>query len=1671
MPPDERNSADPLAAIGGDDPAGTQLAEMWTRWLATELLDDQYAKLEQAGSTPETATPLARVFIDVAASSGGSLADEPDEQDAPHKDADEPGAEPWNPSAGGPAPGLLHRLLGAEPVARDKRRLRGDHGEVEELEDDAPRGDFVRVRRRTGPDRAGCFLIVGGPGQGKSTLVQYLCQLHRVELLRARQGLLSTSQKQACALLSERAAAEGLPRPERPCLPLRIVLRDMAAWMFRGKVEPGEAIVRFVAERMTRALKRKAPVEVEAMRAALARVPWLLVLDGLDEVPVTAGRAEVLRAVSALLDSAASGAPHLVVATTRPQGYSGELGDFEGTRLLGLSRARALAYTARLVEARYPGQTSRHEEIQERLALAWNEPNSRRLMTTPLQVSVMASLVAQVGRAPADRWRLFSDYYRVMYQREVERPNLAQADLLRNLRKQIDELHRVAGLWLQTRSETAGETDALLSEEELGRLIDSVLERNGHDFPEERRDLAEQIFEAAVERLVFLVHAEEGKYGFEIRSLQELMAAEALLTGGDAEVTQRLRHIAPLDAWRNVFLFAAGKCFAEIWHLAPVIARDICPWLNEAHEDPAVRASLTGSEIALALIEDGAARNQPTLIRLLARLALRLLELPPSPIHVQLARIGRVEIESLLRPAIEERLGLPEGGKRLSAWVVLATLADDGVAWAAERASSQWPDDGQARRDIVTAVNKAGRAAGGWLQAKMVAALDDFPPMFVRGVELDANPYIPLGWLKNGIFALARVEHEVEYPLLAGGKRTGVSLSLSPSGVSDQSILHFRSVQHAPASWMPLVVAARFQESPTASGLADALRMLAEKHDFQACAAMRSYMPWPLAQAVMEARDPDALRRLASRAESGRCGDRAEWKAAEKRWAYGIPIEALTELKNAWPLGERRIRSFPYAAFTVDWGGTTSRPWRDELIARGRGILDTLLAAYRRASAERQTMLAYVVARFLSGWWEMSQIDGVLQPAEALEIWSHIGSLPPPRMVLALMPKSPNEAWIRLLNDVGREQNDTLYSEAREMLMRVAELYAQFSDIEPVGLLRLVALSAISVSVESEIPYLSWTIDPQQFPERSECRFLAALVKSLIEYRNEETSMALLPSLIVSLPDDPKRSSILGYYIGGSWRTYAQPSILAELLARLPTHAWRLASTAVTALLRYRKRRASALEDPSVWAHLGLPSPAPTRRASSRPPPHLINAQVDAVHIEGIRAFDTIDLPIPPPRPPENRISGRWITLLGENGTGKTTILRSIALALTDPSLADTIVKSSRSPHLAHDLEKGLVRVEASGVAFSARVARGATGNEELEGDAGRERPLLFAYGCRRGSALGGAARAVSFKPYEAIATLFEEGAGLIHAETWLKERALAAKEKDAVHARQLFDAIRQALLKVLPGVKRIDVKAEGVWVEGPAVGRTMLEGLSDGYLSTMGWVVDLIARWIAHKERPKEPAFDDIFEQMEGIVLVDEIDLHLHPRWQVRVIDDVRALFPRMTFIVTTHNPLTLLGARPGEVIVLRRSEIEVEGDDPGAPVSPRDRTRIEAFQQDIPPGLTVDQVLTGAWFGLASTLDKDTLRLLEEHRGLLREGTGRDDPKRLALEAELRKRLGGFADTSLERLAQGIAAKLLPEQAGELGPRRRERLRKHLLAAVAAEAAAPPGSPEAAAPSEEQR
>jgi hypothetical protein len=159
--------------------------------------------------------------------------------------------------------------------------------------------------------------------------------------------------------------------------------------------------------------------------------------------------------------------------------------------------------------------------------------------------------------------------------------------------------------------------------------------------------------------------------------------------------------------------------------------------------------------------------------------------------------------------------------------------------------------------------------------------------------------------------------------------------------------------------------------------------------------------------------------------------------------------------------------------------------------------------------------------------------------------------------------------------------------------------------------------------------------------------------------------------------------------------------------------------------------------------------------------------------------------------------------------------------------------------------------------------------------------------------------------------------------------------------------------------------------------------------------------------------------------VLIDELEVHLHPRWKMEIVGLLRQMFPKMTFWVTTHDPLCLRGLQPGEVIVLRH-----EGDQ----IQPQVITESLA-------NLRADQLLTSELFGLIGTRDPDV------NVAILRHAKLSSIPKRsVEEEAELQTLTGKLAgklptaETSVARAVeqtwqQVIEQQVLPEMRRQLG------------------------------------
>ncbi len=217
------------------------------------------------------------------------------------------------------------------------------------------------------------------------------------------------------------------------------------------------------------------------------------------------------------------------------------------------------------------------------------------------------------------------------------------------------------------------------------------------------------------------------------------MAAEALMEGTDSQIAERLKVIAPITYWRNVFLFAAGKCFTHRLHLRDVVA-SACENLNE--ESDLDHRALAGSEVALDLVRDGTARQHPKFQNRLVRLACRLVDRPCGTIHRLLGDSHYDAVDSVFREEVPK--GFPSGSASDQSGAILtaAWLTIRGVSWANQLADSNWPQETSLQSVLLRRLSTAGHYP--WPEKKTIEFISEASavPASLGGLQKLAPP----GW-------------------------------------------------------------------------------------------------------------------------------------------------------------------------------------------------------------------------------------------------------------------------------------------------------------------------------------------------------------------------------------------------------------------------------------------------------------------------------------------------------------------------------------------------------------------------------------------------------------------------------------------------------------------------------------------------------------------------------------------------------------------------------------------------------------------------------------------------------------------------------------------------------------------------------------------------------------
>ena len=291
----------------------------------------------------------------------------------------------------------------------------------------------------------------------------------------------------------------------------------------------------------------------------------------------------------------------------------------------------------------------------------------------------------------------------------------------------------------------------------------------------------------------------------------------------------------------------------------------------------------------------------------------------------------------------------------------------------------------------------------------------------------------------------------------------------------------------------------------------------------------------------------------------------------------------------------------------------------------------------------------------------------------------------------------------------------------------------------------------------------------------------------------------------------------------------------------------------------------------------------------------------------------------------------QWTVLLGENNSGKTNVLRALALLepeeLNLPGLDKTFVPSI----IARARDRSSFRLFYDGHLYDGHLKLKAKleNGKELVYD-----PLdiqvfdfdpeirLFGYGVSRYPAR----TALNEVPSLSTETLFSSYVRLLDFQDWLLQLDYSAKHDSEIARRRLQHMRELVKSKLFPDV--IDFCFEKTGENDHVVvkfttehdGNVCFEDLGFGYQTTLTWLADFCKRMFDEYPESESPL------QEEAVVMIDELDLHLHPKWQRDIVPTLSKVFPRVQFIITTHSPHVLQSMADVNLYVLKRGEEDGE-------------------------------------------------------------------------------------------------------------------------------------------------
>jgi hypothetical protein len=405
--------------------------------------------------------------------------------------------------------------------------------------------------------------------------------------------------------------------------------------------------------------------------------------------------------------------------------------------------------------------------------------------------------------------------------------------------------------------------------------------------------------------------------------------------------------------------------------------------------------------------------------------------------------------------------------------------------------------------------------------------------------------------------------------------------------------------------------------------------------------------------------------------------------------------------------------------------------------------------------------------------------------------------------------------------------------------------------------------------------------------------------------------------------------------------------------------------------------------------------------------------RIQRLMLENVRCFESLDLAVTD--------GTGWITVLGDNAAGKSTLLRSLALGLCVESDAAALMRELPGNMVREGATSGAIRIELHDDEDDRKLSiitqlhrEEATGEEILrkKTEPAQSFPWNRLFVCGYGTNRSRQAHA-GFETYtvrDAVRTLFDDAASLQNPELVLLRQSPDLRQ-------EIEHKVLQILMLDAPGYE-VTYPKTGPVIEGPW-GRQALRVLSDGYRSTMQWVLDFIG-WGVYAGRFNGG------RELGGILLIDELEQHLHPVWQRHIVDRLRRQFPATQIFATTHTPLLAAASADFEDALVCRLKAHLDG--------PPELVIIE--RQEL-AGMRADQVLASEAFGLPTSRSLGSITDLDrfaELRGK-EERTAEEDAELKDLSDRLDHSLR-FGERPFEQEVEAAVDKTLREMNASADP-----------------------------------